>query len=510
MTHAVSESEPRRRRPLRDSTQAGGGRVAWIAMGALLLLGVVLRIPQLGHALTDAAANRQAQFGFAVRGLAEQGVFDWLPVFGSHDTVPTDLPVASSIASLLVPLGLDPSAAARLIGLLGFTATGALLGVLVLRWHGRIAAIVAVGLFELLPFGLHWGAAALPTSLGVALALLMAFGLDAWVGRGARWGLVVGGLGGLLGIAIAPTAAPVYLLLVAGSSIAAIRASGWAAARWRVILAAVGPVLGAIGAVAWTVSADAQKAGDPLTEFLTSGELRRATFGTVAERLDAASYATVFSRIAGEIAGPGLIALLVAVLAVVLWRDARQQLRLASWLAVGILSPLIFFGLAVHEPAFLLGAYPALVAAIGVGGVWLIRSLPVTASRGLALAVVAAVALFAVTSVSAPGRADVAALRSGTPVSAISSLLLDQTKPGDKIVIIGCDWDPSCLYEAHRTGLMLRGANAGDVWKVDHIGDYSFLFSCDSALRPSDYLPAGTVASPLPSGGFFALRAAVG
>jgi hypothetical protein len=93
----------------------------------------------------------------------------------------------------------------RIVGLAGFGDAAILLSVLVLRWHGRLAAIVVLSLFEFSPFGLAWGAAALVDFPGVALSIGVVVGLDAWFRTGSRIGLLLGAMSGWLAFLVKAT-----------------------------------------------------------------------------------------------------------------------------------------------------------------------------------------------------------------------------------------------------------------------------------------------------------------
>ncbi len=482
-------------------------RATWWLVGGLITLGTLIRIPQLGHTLAEAYAFRQTQTAFVAREYAQNGIdllHTPLPVFGPGADVPMEFPLWQAIAALLMGAGLPSDAAVRLLALVSFQACALLLAVLVHRWHGRAAAVVAVALLQFLPFGLLWGAASLIDFFSVALALLMVVGIDAWFRAGRVAWLVAGSIAAVAAFLVKVTTVPSWGLLLVVSLVLMVRARGWSGSWRRLAIGAVGPLVGFAAALAWTVYADGVKRAEPLTGFLTSSALRGWNFGTLSQRLDADGYLTILERIAGEIAGPFLVGLLVALAAAVFQSRFDDRLRTAGWIAVAVSGPLVFFNLYVVHSYYLIAVYPAIVAAMAVGAVWLYRLLPVATWRKNVLAGLATLLLFGGTVLSDAGHADVGQWLSGNPRPALSSLLLDQTRPGDLVVMVGCDWDPTFLYYGERAGLMLRDADAGDAWSRKDIRDYDYLVNCqEGVIDPADYLPAGVTTEPTDSSGFF-------
>jgi hypothetical protein len=484
-------------------------RASWWLIGAAIAVGTLIRIPQLGHGLAEAYAFRQTQTAFVARQYAENGIdllHTPLPVFGPESDVPMEFPLWQGIAALLMMAGAPADVAVRTLALVSFQLCALLLALLVRRWHGAATAVVATVLLQFLPFGLLWGAASLIDFFSVALALLMVLGIDAWFRERRVGWLVAGSLGAVLAFLVKVTTVPSWGLLLVVSLVLMVRERGWAGSWRRLLTGALGPVLGFVAALGWTAYADGIKKAEPLTAFLTSSELRSWNFGSLSQRLDAEGYLAVLERIAGEIAGPALFGLLIAIAAAVFQPRLDARLRTLGWILVAASAPLVFFNLYVVHSYYLIAIYPAIVAAMAIGFVWLFRVLPVRAWQRATLAALAAVLLLAGTALTPNGHVDLAQWASGNPRPALSSLLLDQTERDDLIVMIGCDWDPTFLYYGERTGLMFRGSDAGDTWTTQDVRDYGFLFNCqDGTLDPADYLPPGTTTEATSSAGFFVL-----
>lgn len=477
-------------------------RSAWIIVGLLLVIGFLIRLPQLGHRLAGAHSFWETQAAFTAREYAITGIDLFrtpLPVFGANASVPFDVPLVPALTSLLVRTGVDAATAIRIVGLAGFTTTGALLALLLMRWHSARAAALAVALFEFLPFGLRWGAGGFVDFVGIALALAMVAGLDAGM-RGNRVWLVAGGAAGALAFLIAPTIAPLYLLLVAASAWIRAIELGWKTIRRPLAWGAIGPLVGCGLVIAWTVSADAAKAAHETTRFLTTGNLRDWLFGTLAERGDPHSYATIAGNLSDEIAGPALVGLIVALVALIVMRDIRHRILLAGLLAVVIAGPMVFLNQYVADSFPMIAIYPAAVGAMAVAAVSVARAVPLSAGRRTALTLTAAVLLIGSTAFSPNGRADLAQFKHEAPLPAASELLLQKTRAQDDIVMIGCDWDPTILFNANRSGVMFRGSSAGHFWDLNAITQYRYLLSCNPQLDPSPYLPPGYAAELIANG----------
>lgn len=460
---------------------------AWLV--GLIGVGTVIRIPQLWHGLNEMHAFRQTQTTFPALEYARHGInllHTPLPIFGPNSDVPMEFPLVQAMGAALIRLGVGTDSAMRIIGLAGFQAAAILLTVLVLRWHGRLAAVYVLALFEFSPFGLAWGAAALIDFPAVALSIGMVVGLDAWFRTGSRVGLLLGAISGWLAFLVKATTPPAWCVLVAVSATAAYLT----ARSWRRLISGIlaGPLLGVVAGLWWSRYADSVKRRNPLTEFLTSANLQRWNFGTLDQRLDPGAYVPVFVRVSSEIAGPLALGLVIAVLGIILAPTRVDRMRSAGWLTTAATAPLLFFNLYRVHNYYLIAIFPAIVAAVGIGIVAVAQRVRgktlVFATAGLALVLVGTAVpqntLQFVTFPSPDPRGQ--RIRAGTGAD-------------DLIVTVGCDWDPTTLYIADRRGLMLRH-NDHDVWQHENINDYQYLFACDQSLPVGNYLPAGHTLVP--------------
>jgi len=482
-----------------------------LVIASIVLLGTVIRVPQLFHTLFEPHSFRQTQTAFIAKQYALNGIdvlTTPLPVFGTGSNVPMEFPLFQAIASLGVSAGLTPDGASRLLGLLAFQATAVLLAVLLLRRHGRVVAIMAVGLFELLPFGLFWGAASLIDFFAVSLAMLMVYALGRWFERGSPWFLVIGAIASVLAFLVKATTAPAWGFLLLAIAVIVVREAGWRASRRRIVVGMLlGPGAGLIAAVAWTAFADSVKSRNELTVFLTSSALREWNFGTIPQRLELSNYLSVVGRVTNEIVGPLLVPLILGVAGTLLLRGRGQRIDTLGWILAAASGPLVFFNLYVIHSYYLIAIYPALTAVCAIGIVWAIRLIPGVRGRWATVAVSALTATALIVGLGATsGRSSVQGFLSSPPPSGPAIDIRDNTEKGSRIIVIGCDWDPTYLYYAQREGLMFRGVDAGSVWETQSAADYDYLFRCAPTLDPLSFLPVGVSAEESPIPGLFVVR----
>ncbi len=479
------------------------------------MLGTLIRIPQLWHGLNEMYAWRQTHVTYVALEYARHGInlmHSPLPIYGPNADVPWEFPLFQAAAAMLIRLGVAADSAMRIIGLLGFQATAILLAVLVLRWHGQLAAIVVMALFQFVPFALAWGAAALIDFPSVALSLGMVVGLDAWFRTGSRTGLLLGAVSGWLAFLVKATTPPPWCVLILVSAATAyLGARSWG----RIITGFLaGPIIGAAAGAVWGLYAKAIRDRNPLTQGLVPKDLNDWIFGTLNQRLDARAYTPILARVGLEIAGPLWLGLVLAVLGIVLAPTKVERFRRAGWLATAVSAPLVFLTLYHIHEYYLIGIFPAIVAAVGVGIVAVAQRIP----RRTTLVAVAATVLAVVGSaIPLPWNATIPIIFWVKGVAHVSAqtrpslfgwndvrqwLASPQpdlngveiravTRPDDLIVLVGYNqFGPNTLYFADRRGLMLPDNNL-DIWKRENINDYHYLYTCDPALPLTTYLPAG-------------------
>jgi len=492
----VSKTDTAADKPVEEQRSSIGHVAAWLA--GLIAVGTLIRFPQLWHGLNEMHAFRQTQTTFVALEYARRGInllHTPLPVFGPNSDVPMEFPLVQAMAAVLIRMGVGADSAMRIVGLSGFQAAAILLAVLVFRWHGQFAAIVVVALFEFSPFGLAWGAAALIDFPAVALSLGMVVGLDAWFRTGSRISLLLGVLSGWLAFLVKATTPPAWCVLVAVSALTAyLLTRSWGRIATGFL---AGPAVGTAIGVAWIRYGDSVKARNPLTQFLISGSMHNWNFGTLDQRLDPHAYAPALLRVSFEIAGPFALGLILAVFGIVVAPTKIERIRRGGWLATAACAPLLFFNLYYVHNYYLIGFFPAIIAAIGIGIVAIAQRMRVNTNALAAIGV-------AVVVVGSAVPQDIRQWVTSPVPNRGGERIRGATHPDDLIVVTGCDWDPTTLYFADRRGLMLRDNNL-DVWKQENIDDYNYLFNCDPAKSVTEYIPAGYNVVPTSTPGLYRL-----
>lgn len=489
-------------RRLLDSAVPLGKRLLNIP-GLLIAIGTLVRLPQLTHSLNEMHAFRQTQTALAARTYAEGSInllHTPIPVFGRSGDVPFEFPLVQAAAALLIRLGVSSDAAVRLLNLTGFQASALLLFLLVRRWHGRRVALIALALFEFLPFGLAWGAASLIEFVAVALALAMVVGLDRWFADRSRGWLVVGAVGAWLAFLVKSTTAPGWCLLVMASAAAVVIRDGWRPTLGRITTGlAAGPGIGLALAWLWTRHADAIKSSSPYTDWLTSSALREWNFGTIDQRLDVRNYQEITWRLLDEMVGPTGVLAAAGLVCLALARTWPETLQRLSWALAALVPPLVFFNLYVRHNYYLSAVFAAVVV-IAAFGIDLVVRL-VAGDRRRAAAGAAAIlilVLLARTGLSAQGARDIGQWAINEPVPSEALAIAAATDPDDQIIMFGCDWNPLLPYYADRTVLMVKFGDSEtlDGHEIENISQYSYIYGCRTDLRADDYLPAGVSVEP--------------
>ena len=471
----------------------GRRRHAVVVAAALGVLGTVIRLPQIDHRLGAEHAFRQAQTLFAVRGYLEQGIdlrISYLPVFGEQVNVPFELPLFQALAALMAE-SLDEVTGTRLVALLAFQASALLLWILLRTWVGDAAGLFALALYEFLPFGLHWGTAPLIDFFSVALGLLMVFALGRWVAGGAHPWLLIGMGSTWMLLMVKVTTFPTMGMLLLLSMHLTAEQSGLRAVRTRALGAlTLGPGVGVIALGLWTSYADRVKARSPLTSHLTSAALSDWNFGTMSQRIDPATYIAISGRVGDQIVGPGLLGIALS-LAITVVLGVRRERLVLNWLLVAALSsPLIFLNLYYVHSYYLICVFPVLVAIVAVGAGTLMSRFDslnwrLVSGGGLGAAVLCSVVM------TASGRADLRTFLE--PVREEPEMVRQierETSPTDKVIIVGCDWNPVVMYLSHRTGVMLSEPSPRSIRRYAE-GEYRYIGLCAPGIDLAALMPAG-------------------
>jgi hypothetical protein len=174
-------------------------------------------------------------------------------------------------------------------------------------------------------------------------------------------------------------------------------------------------------------------------------------------------------------------------------------------LLTALSGPLIFLNLYYVHSYYLIASFPAIIAIMAIGMVWVIRAIRAKPWQQTAVGAVV-VGSLALSLISSPlGFTDVENYRHSPAPAGAPIDIRENTEPGSLIVIVGCDWDPTGLYYAGREGLMIRGLPLGETWSAADIRDYDYLYNCVPGSDTTPYLPAGYEAQATDTSGLYTI-----
>lgn len=441
-------------------------RHVWLAASALVLLvGSLAQFRYIGRGFAgEFYDSRFSQTTMVVREFVRKG-FDWrtpLPVFGEHSMVPFEFPLFQGIAALVARVsGLTPETSTRLAGLLAFQAVAVLVWWLASRWFSRTSALAALVLFELLPFGMEYGHAALIDFLPVAIILAAVALLEPVATATSRWLVLTCSLAVVLLVPIGfLTKSTTGLALIPVLAIPGLMAkrSSRGIARQRTTLGVAGAAvaLALVATSVWTRLTDDVKLQNKWASGLTSGALKNWNFGTLEQRHYFSTWEIIFNQHWATITA-GVVVFLVAVgVSLVTWKFSSASVIVA---VTPLLAPVIFTNLYLEHSYYSIAVYPLLVMLFGaaIGGAC--QAVPGLRERA-AVAAISILVLLSLTWLSSEGGKYREVLSASVPVPPISTLVKATVPSGVTVLYLGCDWNPTYPYYADRPALMLPGWSA--------------------------------------------------
>jgi 4-amino-4-deoxy-L-arabinose transferase-like glycosyltransferase len=335
-------------------------RLGWV--GAIVLVGTLARLPRLNVSMMDEKPFRATQTAFTIRWMAKHSLdplHAHLPILGPPWTVPLEFPLFQLVSAILVRAGLSTNVAGRVVGLVCFEITAVLLFLLVRRIGGRRAAIVALVLYQAVPYGAEFGTVVLIEFMATAFALAAVLCAWRWFDGASVWWLAAGAITSAGVWLVKITTAVPWVLPIAALALLSL----WADWRghWRRVavgIAAV-PGFGLACGLWWTHFADAQKARSPFTQFLMSRNLTHWNFGTTGQRLNAGANGELIGWATEMVTGLWPVAVLAILLILI---SRRNRLLKISLVLVPVAAVETFFNLYHHNDYYLAAVFPALVA----------------------------------------------------------------------------------------------------------------------------------------------------
>jgi len=477
---------------------------AWLILtGFVSLISFVVQLLVLRPNLVDLYAFRQTQTAFTIR---EYMAGNWsidtpLPTLGPPWTNPYEFPLFQGIAAVIgQALGLSADTAGRVTGLLMFIGTGILLAVLIQRWFGAKASLIALILFQVTPFAAQWASASLIEFAATAFVLGAILAVDSY-SRNKSWPLVLVATGLLaLGFTVKVTTAVAWALVFL---VAAIGVTWRKSPTWRSVATGVAPLTIALGVgFAWTRYADSIKEQNPIGTYLTSHALSEWNLGTVSQRMGFDQWDRIFERLPSLGASLWIFILL---LGIALWK-MRLDLRLIALASVPLIAVLTFFNLYVVHSYYLSAIYPAYIAILSIG-VAAISGLVSQRIASIFIAGALSMLLVLLAWISTEGRYLASLIGVEGKFPEISRAIAESTPTDAGVIVIGCDWDPTPLFYAERRGMTLPTWYRDGI-PIDWIGtDLKYLSFCTEDFQvgegnPRAFLPDGTLFSEVAPGIF--------
>ena len=426
-------------------------------MLALLVIGLLIRVPHLSQPFTALSSFRQTETAYPALIYHEQGInllHPQLPVFGSPWQVPFEFPLFQAMAALVMNLGVATDLALRATGLICFMATAVAVWGLVRHLSTRTAAVIALLVFLLSPFNIWWSRSSMIEYMATALSVGYVWAGMIWIDKRQNRFAALAIVLGSLAMAVKVTSAVFWMVPLLLYWSRGPRPPLRVLLRDQLNVSLVLLLVPLIVCVLWTHYADGIKASSPATSWLTSEALFTWNFGTIAQRLSVHAWYDVLYPFDSLVTGLPFWGFLI------LCGIAALREKRAVWIGIilaGALPVIVFFNLYVVQEYYLAAVTPAVAAVLGYAIDGIIRYWKPTPLR-----VVSVLAMLA-----ALGSAIVAQRNFLAPIYtnqvADPENVLPQareidagTHPQNLIVFDGLTWSPAVPYYARRRGMMLN------------------------------------------------------
>ncbi len=423
---------------------------------AVLLVGLLVRLPSLNGPLLAISSFRQTETAYPALIYHQQGInlfVPQLPVLGRPWQVPFEFPLFQAMAAVIMDIGGGIDWSLRFSAVICFIATAVALWGLVRHLSTRSAACIALVVFLASPFDMFWSRASMIEYMATAFSVGYVWAGMLWIDTRQRRFAALAIVLGTLAMTVKVTSAVFWmvpLLLYWGS----VSRPPWRVLlRDRLQMAAVLLAVPLLGCVLWTRHADSVKAASPATSWLTSVALIGFNFGSIGQRLDLRQWSKIIHPLDTLVTGMPFW-ILAAVCMIAILRERR-----AVWVGIilaGVLPVLAFVNLYAVQSYYLAAVTPAAAAVIGYALDGLIRqcrTLPLRAAMVTVLVVWLGATLFI--------QRDFVALSYSMPTADPANILAQAreidagTNPDDLIVFDGLQWSPAVPYYAQRRGMML-------------------------------------------------------
>jgi len=340
------------------------------------------------------------------------------------------------------------------------------------------------------PYSLLWSRASLIEYLAVAGCIGWVWSAALWFDRRRRSLLVIGTVSGVVAMLVKPTTGAFWVMPMLAYGV------DWAAPRWgkklRPIVSPSTLVMIAVpfaAALIWTHHADAIKASQPATVWLTSGNLKGWNFGSLEQRLSLQNWDVIDRRIGGLITGIPFVSLPLGLFA---GYRRRHSMFWTAWAAVPVLTIGTFFNLYVVHDYYLTALTPIFAAVLGC----MVTRVPWSRMKlRRPLLFVSGILLIVIFAKSVPYVRQAYARVDVNTIIRVRQDVAALTKPTDEIVFEAKDWSPQTAYYTRRSGFIVQSRpSAGEKEALTHLYSEGFRFLVSERLSSdgaADFLRAG-------------------
>lgn len=431
-----------------------------------LLLSGLLRIQHLWLPIgADRHAFRQTETAIIIQNYFNDGwsLFHYeMPVLGQPWHILFEFPIYQSVVYFVMRIlhKTNIDVWCRLISLCSFY-----LSVFVLKKIAELLVdkkslycICAIYLFA--PYTILWSRAALIDYMSVLFALVYVWGLYSWLTKGKRTA-VIALVAGVMAYLLKVTTMFPYVFFLGCLIITyfvkqikekygkiTINAVFRYAAdnRKRIILLALLCILPVIPGIGWTKYADMVKQQSVYTQMLTSEALHDWNYGTIEQKMQISNWTGIINRLTSYIGGKWIF-LCMALAYICIGKKRNLHIVLNCILSVFLTIFLLFNLYYVHD-YYIIALTPILSIMYGT-----VLSVIINKRKAISVGIIALCIVFF--QIGTNERYVKLALFPDYEMSQTGAYIASVTRPEERIVIEGEDWNPSTLYYANRKGLML-------------------------------------------------------
>jgi hypothetical protein len=346
---------------------------------------------------------------------------------------------------------LPTSVAGRTTSLIFYCGAGYLAYNLLRKITSNSIANFSTILFFLTPFSIEYSNAVLIESCAVFFLVLSASYARKYFENQDFLSLQMSSL--FLGVAalvkittVIPSIFPIWVLMITGTSFFIFERKFWIFVGFQCLFF--------IPSILWIRFSDSIKSKSITTSWLTSSQLSTWNFGTFEERLSPLNWHSILDRywLLGGVA-LFIIFPLLLIIGLIKFRTFRH---LAIILA-SISSPLVFFNLyVVHDYYFVALIFPVFLS-FGMLLHISVKSFQKW-NHGVIPIALAFLLLIPSWTIEIPGRNYKELIQSKRSlIPELSKEISSVTNRSDRILVSGCDWDPTILYYADRYGISTPG-----------------------------------------------------